>query len=72
MTTGMMHPVLRDMDQAGFDAMEFFVSISVGSRNRKGCQSVPREYDETWYHRQVPGRIISNLRHQLKMPGKAS
>ena len=25
MTTGMMHPVLRHMDQAGFDAMEFFV-----------------------------------------------
>jgi oxaloacetate decarboxylase alpha subunit len=26
MTTGMMHPVLRYMDQAGFDGMEFFVS----------------------------------------------
>ncbi len=26
MTTGMMHPVLRHMDQAGFDAMEFFVA----------------------------------------------
>ena len=26
MTTGMMHPVLRQMDQAGFDAMEFFVA----------------------------------------------
>ena len=26
MTTGMMHPTLRHMDQAGFDAMEFFVS----------------------------------------------
>src|SRR5581483_11121527 len=26
MTTGMMHPVLRHMDQAGFEAMEFFVS----------------------------------------------
>ena len=26
MTTGMMHPVLRHMDQAGFDSMEFFVS----------------------------------------------
>lgn len=26
MTTGMMHPVLRYLDQAGFDAMEFFVS----------------------------------------------
>src|ERR1044072_1953307 len=25
MTTGMMHPVLRHMDQAGFDGMEFFV-----------------------------------------------
>ena len=26
MTTGMMHPVLRHMDRAGFDGMEFFVS----------------------------------------------
>ena len=26
MTTGMMHPALRHMDQAGFDAMEFFVA----------------------------------------------
>ena len=26
MTTGMMHPVLRHMDKAGFDAMEFFVA----------------------------------------------
>ena len=26
MTTGMMHPVLSHLDQAGFDAMEFFVS----------------------------------------------
>jgi oxaloacetate decarboxylase alpha subunit len=30
----------------------------------------PREYDETWYHHQVPGGMISNLRHQLKMLGK--
>ena len=29
MTTGMMHPVLRHMDQAGFDAMEFFVSRQI-------------------------------------------
>ncbi len=28
MTTGMMLPVLRHMDQAGFDAMEFFVAGS--------------------------------------------
>ena len=30
----------------------------------------PREYDQTWYHHQVPGGMISNLRHQLKMLGK--
>jgi oxaloacetate decarboxylase (Na+ extruding) subunit alpha len=30
----------------------------------------PREYDENWYRHQVPGGMISNLRHQLKMLGK--
>jgi oxaloacetate decarboxylase alpha subunit len=30
----------------------------------------PREYDESWYRHQVPGGMISNLRHQLKMLGK--
>jgi oxaloacetate decarboxylase alpha subunit len=30
----------------------------------------PREYDQTWYRHQVPGGMISNLRHQLKMLGK--
>jgi oxaloacetate decarboxylase alpha subunit len=30
----------------------------------------PREYDELWYRHQVPGGMISNLRHQLKMLGK--
>ncbi|MBI2368150.1 MAG: hypothetical protein HYV01_24515 [Deltaproteobacteria bacterium] len=30
----------------------------------------PRQYDETWYRHQVPGGMISNLRHQLKMLGK--
>ena len=30
----------------------------------------PREYDETWYRHQVPGGMISNLRHQLKMLGQ--
>jgi len=30
----------------------------------------PREYDQNWYHHQVPGGMISNLRHQLKMLGK--
>jgi oxaloacetate decarboxylase alpha subunit len=30
----------------------------------------PREYDEEWYRHQVPGGMISNLRHQLKMLGK--
>jgi oxaloacetate decarboxylase alpha subunit len=31
---------------------------------------VPREYDQGWYQHQVPGGMISNLRHQLKMLGK--
>jgi oxaloacetate decarboxylase alpha subunit len=30
----------------------------------------PREYDENWYRHQVPGGMISNLRHQLKTLGK--
>jgi oxaloacetate decarboxylase alpha subunit len=30
----------------------------------------PREYDEAWYGHQVPGGMISNLRHQLKVMGK--
>ncbi len=39
--------------------------------NREGFPiGVPREYDETWYRHQVPGGMISNLRHQLKMLGK--
>lgn len=30
----------------------------------------PREYDQAWYDHQVPGGMISNLRHQLKLMGK--
>ena len=30
----------------------------------------PREYDQNWYGHQVPGGMISNLRHQLKLMGK--
>ncbi|HWP24635.1 MAG TPA: biotin carboxyl carrier protein [Candidatus Binatia bacterium] len=30
----------------------------------------PREFDQNWYRHQVPGGMISNLRHQLKMLGK--
>jgi oxaloacetate decarboxylase alpha subunit len=30
----------------------------------------PREYDQGWYCHQVPGGMISNLRHQLKLMGK--
>ena len=30
----------------------------------------PREYDQSWYGHQVPGGMISNLRHQLKLMGK--
>jgi oxaloacetate decarboxylase alpha subunit len=41
--------------------------------NREGFPiGAPREYDETWYRHQVPGGMISNLRHQLKMLGKES
>ena len=29
-----------------------------------------REYDQSWYGHQVPGGMISNLRHQLKLMGK--
>jgi oxaloacetate decarboxylase alpha subunit len=29
----------------------------------------PREYDQAWYSHQVPGGMISNLRHQLKLMG---
>ena len=29
----------------------------------------PREYDQAWYGHQVPGGMISNLRHQLKLMG---
>src|ERR1051325_4920877 len=32
----------------------------------------PREYDENWYRHQVPGGMISNLPHQLKLLGKAN
>jgi oxaloacetate decarboxylase alpha subunit len=30
----------------------------------------PREFDQKWYSHQVPGGMISNLRHQLKLMGK--
>jgi oxaloacetate decarboxylase alpha subunit len=30
----------------------------------------PREFDQTWYGHQVPGGMISNLRHQLKLMSK--
>ena len=30
----------------------------------------PREYDEGWYRHQIPGGMVSNLRHQLKTVGK--
>ena len=50
MTTGMMHPALRHMDQAGFDAMEF--SLPADSRKSfasnatipgTGCATVTRK-----------------------------
>ena len=30
----------------------------------------PMEYDESMYQHQVPGGMISNMRHQLKIVGK--
>ncbi len=30
----------------------------------------PGEYDQNWYRHQVPGGMISNLRHQLKLMGQ--
>ncbi len=30
----------------------------------------PREFDQAWYGHQVPGGMISNLRHQLRLMGK--
>ena len=37
MTTGMMIPALRDMDEAGFDSMEFFLSMRIkNSSTRAG------------------------------------
>ncbi|MBM4261987.1 MAG: biotin carboxyl carrier protein [Deltaproteobacteria bacterium] len=30
----------------------------------------PREYDQAWYRHQIPGGMISNLLHQLKLMGK--
>jgi oxaloacetate decarboxylase alpha subunit len=42
-----------------------------GIAEREGFPiGTPREYDEQWYRHQVPGGMISNLRHQLKMLGK--
>ena len=48
-------------------ASEHFTRIA----KREGLPvGAPREYDQGWYGHQVPGGMISNLRHQLKMMGK--
>jgi oxaloacetate decarboxylase alpha subunit len=42
-----------------------------GIAKREGFPvGAPREYDQAWYGHQVPGGMISNLRHQLKLMGK--
>jgi oxaloacetate decarboxylase alpha subunit len=42
-----------------------------GIAKRQGLPvGAPREYDQAWYGHQVPGGMISNLRHQLKVMGK--
>jgi oxaloacetate decarboxylase alpha subunit len=46
---------------------EHFYSIA----KREGLPvGAPREYDQAWYGHQVPGGMISNLRHQLKLMGQ--
>jgi len=48
-------------------ASEHFLRVA----KREGFPiGAPREYDQKWYRHQVPGGMISNLRHQLKMLGK--
>jgi len=50
-------------------ASEHFFAVA----KREGLPiGAPREYDQNWYRHQVPGGMISNLRHQLKMLGKES
>src|SRR3989337_2489748 len=55
MTTGMMHPVLRHMDQAGFDSMEFFVS----GRFKK---VVREQRDDPWNDFEVLAKEIAELK----------
>src|SRR3972149_110233 len=55
MTTGMMHPVLRHMDQAGFDSMEFFVS----GRFKK---VVREQRDDPWEWVRYGQREVKNTR----------
>src|SRR5574341_1707878 len=55
MTTGMMHPVLRHMDQAGFDSMEFFVS----GRFKK---VVREQRDDPWDWVRYGQREVKNTR----------
>jgi oxaloacetate decarboxylase alpha subunit len=48
-------------------ASEHFYSVA----KREGLPiGAPREYDQAWYGHQVPGGMISNLRHQLKLIGR--
>ena len=42
-----------------------------GIAKREGLPvGTPREFDQAWYGHQVPGGMICNLRHQLKLMGK--
>ena len=63
MTTGMMHPVLRHMDQAGFEAMEFFVS----GRLKK---VVREQRDDPWDWVRYGNKEIKNT--QLRYHGGLS
>ena len=48
-------------------AGEHFSRVAKGEGLPVGA---PREFDQAWYGHQVPGGMISNLRHQLKIMGK--
>jgi hypothetical protein len=61
MTTGMMHPVLRHMDQAGFDAMEFFVA---GRFKKVIREQLDNPWDWVRY-----GQSRSRLRYLAASPG---
>ncbi len=66
--------VVNNLDALGYESRinidalkpvsEHFCAVA----KREGLPvGAPREYDQAWYGHQVPGGMISNLRHQLKL-----